>query len=267
MKRREYSWKSRSMARTMNLLVFGEGGIRVFAFPVRLTSYRAYEKHRVVSTLSGLIAAGELELYCIDATDDTDYSRAQRPIAFELFERYVLDELLPFSEKMNPGAPMAGFGICQGAFHAVNLAFRHPGLFTKLVAFSGRYDLGLNEPGHPALFPGKSSPRVFANTPNKYIPGISNPVVLRHLREMSILLGCGENDPFYASNLFLRHILIKLGLSIEFFTWSGFPRRGLCWRNLALHSFAPKTKLIEDINHWNRPEEGTPPPQEKATKF
>ena len=44
-------------------------------------------------------------------------------------------------DEMNPHECVISHRCSLGAFHAANIAFRHPHLFKKLVAFSGRYDL------------------------------------------------------------------------------------------------------------------------------
>jgi S-formylglutathione hydrolase FrmB len=42
---------------------------------------------------------------------------------------------------INPNPSLTAHGCSLGASHAVNIAFRHPHLFTHVLALSGRYDL------------------------------------------------------------------------------------------------------------------------------
>ena len=58
----------------------------------------------------------------------------------------------------NPHPCVIVHGCSLGAYHAVNIAMRHPHLFRKLAAFSGRYDLTINIEGFPDLFEGYTAP-------------------------------------------------------------------------------------------------------------
>jgi esterase/lipase superfamily enzyme len=49
--------------------------------------------------------------------------------------------VIPFMRSENGVPSLVVHGCSIGAYHAMNLALRHPSLFCKVVALSGRYDL------------------------------------------------------------------------------------------------------------------------------
>jgi len=146
MNRDYHRWYSPILGRDMELLVFGRSGARVLTFPTRLGRFFDYENWGIVSSLRRHIDEGWIQLFCLDSVDSmTLYAWWRHPrerIAHhELYERYVLDEVLSFSGRINPCHFVTALGCSLGAYHAANIVLRHPHRFGKLVALSGRYDL------------------------------------------------------------------------------------------------------------------------------
>lgn len=237
MQRLHLCWISRHLGHRMNLLVFGQSGLKVLAFPIRLTSYAMYEKHGIVEALSPHIEDGRLQLYCVDAVDDDRYSRPFRLEILDRQEHYIFDELLPLAHYLNPAGGWATFGICMGGYHAVDLAFRHPGFFSRVVALSGRYDLARDDPGHRALLPRYPLSATWARSPTRYLPALHG-LARRLARRTRVVLGAGLYDPFRPNNLRLAGILLDLGVEVALHGWRGPARRGYFWRSLARHAFA-----------------------------
>ena len=53
---------------------------------------------------------------------------------------------------------------------------------------SARYDLTLSLPFFDDLFDGYSDENIYFNMPNYFVPQISDPNILKHLRKMEITL-------------------------------------------------------------------------------
>lgn len=234
--KRTYRWHSPNLGHEMNLSIFGHAGMRVLMFPIRITSYAMYEKHGIVGALEDLWSKGHLQLYCIDAIDDYSYDFNRRLEAFNAQEKYIFEELLPLSEHLNPGTDIATFGICLGGFHAVDLAFRNLGRFSRAVAFSSRFDLTRDSPGHQALLSRGTGPGAYRHTPTAYLPELADQLSQHDIR---VALGVGRQDPFLTSNLELHRILRASGVPVDLHLWDGPSRRGSSWRTLAAHCFAP----------------------------
>lgn len=60
------------------------------------------------------------------------------------YEEYVLNEVMPLMQAKNLHLCTISHGLSLGAIRAANIAFCHPHLFRKLVAFSGRLDLTMS---------------------------------------------------------------------------------------------------------------------------
>ena len=130
----------------MELLIFGHAGAKVLMFPTRDGHFREYEELGLVASLSDKVNAGHLQLYCIEGlARETFYDASRHPAdrirRHEAFEEYILNEVLPLMAWLNPHECTIVLGCSLGAFQAASLVFRHPHLFRKLVALSGRIHL------------------------------------------------------------------------------------------------------------------------------
>jgi esterase/lipase superfamily enzyme len=222
----------------MELLVYGHGGAKVLVFPTRDGRFWEYEQLGLVKTLADKIEAGHLQLYCVDSLAHESFycfwshpaGRVQRHIQFE---DYVLNEVLPFMAAKNPHPCTISHGCSLGAFHAVNMAFRHPHLFHKVAAFSGRYDLTLGVEHFANLLDGYYDDNVYFLTPTHFLPQLSCEERLGHLRRMDVVLVIGAEDPFLDNNRHLSHILHDKGIHHAMHVWDGRAHRGRYWRQMA----------------------------------
>jgi esterase/lipase superfamily enzyme len=175
---------------------------------------------------------------CIDSVDhETFYcfwrepqARIQRHIHFE---EYVLNEVMPFMDAKNPHPCTIAHGCSLGAYHAANIAFRHPQHFRKLVAFSGRFDLTLKLEHFRDLLDGYYDDNVYFHTPSHFLPNLTNINQLNLLRHMDITLIIGKEDPFIQNNRELNHILNQKGIRHAYYEWEGRAHQGQYWRQMA----------------------------------
>jgi esterase/lipase superfamily enzyme len=236
--RREYHRRfSPVLRRDMELLVFGHAGARTIVFPTRSGRFYDYENWRLVESLRPTIESGNLQLFCVDSIDSESLYCQQCPTASRLarhekFERYILDEVLPFSRELNDNPCVITHGCSIGAFHAVNLALRHPEKVSKVVGLSGRYDLSTAVPGFRDLFDGHYDENVYFHTPTHFVPGLTDAAILERLRRMEITLVVGEDDPFAGSNRELSEALRGRGVANELNLWPGEAHRASCWRRM-----------------------------------
>lgn len=222
----------------MELLVFGHAGAKVLVFPTRDGRFYEYENLRMVQALRNKIDAGQLQLYCVDSVDwESLYcfwchpaDRIRRHIAFE---EYILNEVMPLMRAKNGHPCTIAHGCSLGAFHAANIAFRHPHLFQKLSAFSGRYDLTANLEHFRDLFDGYRDDNVYYHTPTAFLPNLDCRHRLDALRRMDIVLVIGREDPFLHNNRHLSHILWNKGVWHALHEWDERAHRGYYWRRMA----------------------------------
>jgi esterase/lipase superfamily enzyme len=222
----------------MEILVFGHAGAKVLVFPTRDGRFYEYENMGVVRALSHKINEGHLQLFCVDSVDhESLYCNWKHPAdrihRHIQFEEYILNEVLPLMAAANAHPCTISHGCSLGAFHAVNLAFRHPHLFQKVCAFSGRYDLNLAIEVFSNLFEGYYDENIYYHTPSHFLPNLNCEDRLRHLREMDIVLTIGREDPFLENNYHLSQILWDKGVRHALHVWDGRAHRASAWRRMA----------------------------------
>ena len=73
-------------------------------------------------------------------------------------------------------------GASLGAYHAGNIAFRHPDAVGHLISLSGSFDIS-------SFFNGYHSDNIYFNSPYEYLPNVTDPWKYNH---MGIIIGTGE---------------------------------------------------------------------------
>lgn len=238
MHREYHQWFSPRLERDMELLVLGHGGARVLVFPTRDGRFYEYENLRLAGSISDKIEAGHLQLFCLDSIDHESLycfwahpsGRIRRHLQFE---DYVLNEVFPFMNAKNGHSCTISHGCSLGAYHAANIAFRHPHLFQKLAAFSGRYDLTLRVEDFQDRFDGYYDQDIYFNTPAHFLANLDCPQQIEALRQMDIVLTIGSSDPFLDNNFHLSHLLHAKGVPHQLHVWEGRAHSGYYWRRMA----------------------------------
>lgn len=236
MERAYHKWFSPTLERDMELLVFGKTGIPVIFFPTRSAHFYDFENWKIINALQDKIDAGQIQVYCVDSVDqESFYSKAEpslRILRHMQYEKYILDELIPFIKNSNPEKKLIAAGCSLGGYHAVNIAFRHPSLFSKVVGMSARYDLTITLPFFDDLFDGYSDENIYFNMPNYFVPQISDPKILKQLRKMKIILVIGKEDSFLNNNEQLSDALSKIKVHHHLYLWEEEAHRPRYWREM-----------------------------------
>lgn len=211
---------------------------KVLMFPTRDGAFWEYEKLGIVASLAGKVAAGHLQLYCVEGlARESFYDRARAPAdrmrRHAALEDYILHEVMPLMAATNPHDCTMAMGCSLGAFQAADLVFRHPHLFRKLVAFSGRYDLTLKVECFDDLFDGHYDEEIYFHTPSHFLPGLACPWRLDRLRQVDIVLAIGEADPFLGNNRHFSRLLGRKGIHHHLHVWDGRAHNARAWRAMA----------------------------------
>lgn len=237
MNREYHHWHSHHLERRMELLIFGHAGARVLVFPTRCGRYYDYENFGLVEAIQPKIAAGHLQLFCVDSIDSESFYCAWahpmgRIARHSAYERYILDEVLPFAWARNPTHFTIAHGCSMGAYHAVNLALRHPQYIHRVLALSGRYDLTASVGSYRSLFDDFYSEDIYFNTPCHFLPNLSDPAILAHLRAVRFDLAIGDRDVFFENNRQLSHILDQQAIPNHLYIWHGEAHKPRHWAKM-----------------------------------
>jgi len=238
MKREYQHWFSHRLEREMELLVFGHGGAKVLVFPTRDGRFYESEDIGIIASVAHKIEAGQLQLFCVDnLAHETFYCfwrhPAERIRRHILYEEYIIHEVLPMMDAMNDHYCRIAHGCSLGAYYAANIAFRHPHLFRKLAAFSGRYDPTESMADFNDLFDGYFDDNIYFHSPLRFLAKLECPMILAELRRMDILFVIGREDPFHDNNMRLCRILDDKRIPYRLHEWDGRAHRGRYWRQMA----------------------------------
>ena len=238
MNREYHCWHSPSLDRNMELLVFGHAGAKVLVFPTRDGRFYEYEDIGIVESLADKIEAGHLQLCCVDNLGaETFYNRTAAPserISRHVqFETYILQEVLPWMNEKNSHSCCIAHGCSLGAYIAANVAFRHPGQFQKLAAFSGRYDMTESVAEFEDMFDGHFDEDIYYHSPLRFLANLECPALLGQMRQMDIVFAIGREDPFLDNNLRLGRVLQSKEIPYRLYEWDGRAHKGRHWRKMA----------------------------------
>ncbi len=222
----------------MELLIFGKAGAKVLMFPTRDGLFWEYEELEIVASIADKVNAGYLQLFCIEGlARETFYDVSRHPAdrirRHAAFEDYILHEVLPLMASTNSHECTMAMGCSLGAFQAASVVLRHPHLFRKLVAFSGRYDLTMNVECFGDLFDGYYDDAIYFHTPTHFLPGLNCPWRLENLRRMDIVLAIGETDPFLDNNRHLGGLFDDKSVGHRLHVWDGRAHCPRAWRQMA----------------------------------
>jgi esterase/lipase superfamily enzyme len=234
---REYTkWFSPVLNRDMELLTFGNCGVPVLFFPTRTARFYDYENWKIIDALKDKIEWGCLQIFCVDSIDIESFYSSHHPakrIERHLqYESYIINEVIPYVRCKNKNTGLVSAGCSLGGYHAVNLAFKHPHLFSKVVGLSARYDLTMSSDKFPDLLNGYFDENVYFNMPSMFIPNISCERILSDLRKLNIILAIGQEDPFFANNTHLEKELKNKQVDVNLYVWNNEAHRPRYWRQM-----------------------------------
>lgn len=231
MNREYHKWYSMRLQRDMELLIFGHAGARMLVFPTSMGRYYEYEDRGMVANLADHLENGWLQLYCVDSVDAESFYNGWAHPSGKIwrhiqYEEYLLNEVLPLSESKNSNSFLIAHGCSFGAYHAVNIAFRHPHLFGRVLALSGKYDMA-------SFLGGYYDDNVYFNTPSAFVPNMHDHNQLEALRRMDILIVVGRDDPNIENNRALSRALWDKGVPHAFREWDGWSHDWPYWMKMA----------------------------------
>ena len=221
---------SPALGRDMEILVFGDRGRPVLVFPTSMGRFYQWEDFGMIAHLQRRIDGGGLQLWCVDSIDEESFynkqvagpDRARRHLAFD---RYLADEVVPAITRVNTDAHLELLGASFGAFHAVALATRHPGIARRVIGLSGAYDAAR------WLGPQGGDDAYFVN-PLAFVPGLTDEGQLRPLRETEFVIATGVDDPNVTGSRQIVGELQAKGVPATLHLWNGWAHDWPYWKEM-----------------------------------
>jgi esterase/lipase superfamily enzyme len=230
MHREYHRWYSPALGRDMELLLFGHGGARLIAFPTSNGRFFEWEDRGLVAAVGEHVDRGWLQVYCVDSVDGESWYAhhrhpGERAWRQELYDRYLLHEVLPFSCSRNPNPFAITAGASMGAYQAVNFALRHPDVIGRTLGFCGLYDIR-------RFVHGFYNETVYFHNPVDYVAGERERSRLEQLRRLDIILTAGQTDPLRPATEDLSRALWQKGVWHAVRVWDGFGHDWPFWRRM-----------------------------------
>ncbi len=208
MREHHLRWWTPWLSRDFDMLVFGEGGgLPLVLFP---TSYGRYYQNKdfgLVESIRWFVDQGKVTVFCPDGIDgESWYNKGIHPAdrirTHEAYERVILNDVFDFARRACSAPRVAVGGASFGAFHAANVAFRHPAAVSHLFSLGGAFDVR-------QFLDGWYGDLAYFNNPPDFLQGCSDPWKYNH---MGIVLGTGEWDSCRDENFRLSEILQAKGI-------------------------------------------------------
>lgn len=201
----------------MELLVFGHAGLPVVVFPTSGGRFYEFEDHGMIGALADKIDAGQAQVFCVDSVDaESWYNRRAhgrwRIVRHMSYESYVMEEVAPMIRARNRDARLVALGCSFGGYHAVNIALRHPDMFTGFLSMSGVFDLA-------SFLDGYYDEDCYFNLPTHYLPNLNDRWYLERFARNRFVLATGWDDQCLMQNQDLDRILREKGIQHELHVW------------------------------------------------
>ena len=213
---------SGELGREMYFNVYGHAGKPIIVFPSSGGSQNEYGDFGMIEACQEFIDRGLVKFYTPDSLDNESWlcegkSPHDMALAHEAYDRYIVNELVPLIRyESDWQGPMMATGCSMGAFHAINLALRHPDLFDIAVAQSGVYDV--------RFFTGEynGDPAVYYNSPLDYLWNQDDPWFLERYRQNAYIVSVGQGDweaPHISDTMRLEDAFSSKGIPGWFDYW------------------------------------------------
>ncbi len=222
MQRERHRWHSPALGQEMELEVFGHAGRPLLAFPSQDGRMGDFAGFGMVDACGEIIEAGRIRLVAVDGIDWQSWTNAavvptERARRHLDYDRYVMDELVPFVRAATGRGTMWVTGCSMGAFHAANFFFRRPDAFDGVIGISGLYSA-------KSFVADTWDDAIYFNSPLQYLPGLSDPAYLDRYRRSSIAFAVGQGafeEDCLADTRALEGILREKGVPAIFDYWGG----------------------------------------------
>jgi esterase/lipase superfamily enzyme len=175
-----HAWSSPNTGTSMPVVRYGTAGPALVYVPSSGGDEGEFARYGMPGTCAPWLDTGRLQLYSIDGrARETFWNDALPPVervrGYAAFERYVVEELLPWVREVS-GDPRPGLvGASYGAHVVANMLYKHAEGVGIGCGLGGVYGLWHRLDGH-------HDDDVYFHTPLEYLPRLEDPKILDPIR-------------------------------------------------------------------------------------
>ncbi len=127
---------------------YGHWGRPLVAFPSQQGEPWDWEDRGMVEAIAPLLDAGRVKLYCVSSYDsrswlDSTIGLEERARRHGLYERWMVERVLPFVQRDAATHEALLAGASFGAYHAANFCLKRADVFPVAICMSGVYDVSV----------------------------------------------------------------------------------------------------------------------------
>ena len=225
-------WHSPAVGRSMHVRWFGDSGARLLAFPTTMGNHNEWPDRYMPDVLGEHITKGWVQLWCLDHNHDLSWydkrvHPGHRAWLHLQYDRYLLDELLPFTASVNDNPFVIATGASFGAYHAMCFGLRHPERVHRLIGMSGMYDI-------KQMTGGYSDANVYACNPFDFMQHETDARRLEAFRRQDIIIATGTGDPHVEENREFSSNLWGKGIGNALRIWNGWCHDWPYWERMVV---------------------------------
>src|ERR1051326_9366544 len=132
MTERYIKWWTPHMSREFEMLAFGNGGgLPLILFPTSFGRHTQNKDFGLIDSIAGFVDSNKVTIYCPDSADlDSFYNKSIHPAdrmrTHSAYERVIIHDVFDLARRECSTHRVMVCGASLGAYHAANIAFRHP---------------------------------------------------------------------------------------------------------------------------------------------
>lgn len=158
---------SHILGTSLKVEVTGHHGHPIVMFPTSQGQYTQNHDFKLNDSISWFVDQGRVKLYNVETIDkysfyDKHISAEQRIRNYELYVQFLIQEFIPYIQKLHGVHRVAVAGASFGGYHASNFAFRYPDVVSHLFCLSGAFSIR-------NFMDGYSGELVYFNCPREFV--------------------------------------------------------------------------------------------------
>jgi esterase/lipase superfamily enzyme len=218
MKVETVTWHSPNTGLPMTVKRYGDWGPPLIYFPTCGGKHGEFDFYNLTEDLYPWIESGKVQVFSVDSINqETFYNSSIHPYHrvqwAQGYERYIMDELVPFVHHQAQNDNLAIAGASFGGYTVSKFFFKYPHVFKLGIALSSTFQM-------KSLLEGYYDDDVYFNSPTDFIPNISDPGFYNQVNNGSLFwMFCGANDICIQENDEFHALLDSKGIRHWYDRW------------------------------------------------